>query len=254
MVTVLARRATRRPSAIAKSQIHRATFRAARLHLYLSTLGRKSSPGSSAGTWCWNMRWDHDGGPSRGLRTFKRCWHTLVPSYRFTYVHALRELLEDPKSVWGRRYKTTSSDVNLLAVIVGVITAILIRGISESASFNAIMVGIKLFAVLFVIIVGHFASMPTGCRFPESGPVQTFSAAQHRTGSPLHKPVGMLAGAAIILFAYIGFRLGFNPRGRGQESQARCAHGVSFRSWFARSCTSRWWPCSRAWSSTIRST
>src|SRR5512141_584824 len=55
---------------------------------------------------------------------------------------AALKFVEDPNSIWGGHYETTSSYVNLLAVlVVGVITAILIRGISESAGFNAVMVG-----------------------------------------------------------------------------------------------------------------
>jgi hypothetical protein len=51
----------------------------------------------------------------------------------------------------------TGSWFNLPAVvIVIIITAVLVKGISESATFNGIMVAIKLAAVLFVIGVGLF--------------------------------------------------------------------------------------------------
>ncbi|MFO0929207.1 MAG: hypothetical protein U0736_19655 [Gemmataceae bacterium] len=39
-------------------------------------------------------------------------------------------------------------------LIVLVVTVVLVKGISESAGFNALVVFIKLFAVLFVILVG----------------------------------------------------------------------------------------------------
>ena len=48
----------------------------------------------------------------------------------------------------------TGSYLNVPAVIiVFIITAVLVKGISESASFNALMVFIKVAAVLFVVLV-----------------------------------------------------------------------------------------------------
>ena len=55
------------------------------------------------------------------------------------------------------KFLSTGSVVNLPAIIiVAIVTAILVKGIQESASFNAAMVMIKLAAVLFVIGVGAF--------------------------------------------------------------------------------------------------
>lgn len=100
--------------------------------------------------------------------------------------------------------------VNLLAILVVLlVTAILVKGISESANFNAAMVVIKVAAVLFVILVGAFFILPenwtnnfapfgwTGISFFG----YTVSGEENKAG----EPVGMIAGAAIIFFAYIGF-------------------------------------------------
>src|SRR4029079_17959853 len=58
-------------------------------------------------------------------------------------------------------FVSTGSFVNLPAIIiVTIVTIILVKGISESASFNATMVGVKLSAVLFVIFVGAFYINP----------------------------------------------------------------------------------------------
>src|SRR5580698_3511960 len=79
--------------------------------------------------------------------------------------------------------------VNLPALLVVLgITAILYVGVQESARINSIIVGIKLFAVLVVIVVGVFFVKPANW-------------------SPF-LPLGwggVLRGAAYIFFAYIGF-------------------------------------------------
>ena len=110
----------------------------------------------------------------------------------------------------GGDFVSTGAYINLPAVlIVGIITMILVKGIQESAGFNAVMVAIKVAAVLFVIVVGAFFINPanldpfapygwTGISFfghPVMG--------QMSPGGT--KPLGMLAGASIIFFAYIGF-------------------------------------------------
>lgn len=108
----------------------------------------------------------------------------------------------------GGHFETTSSFVNLPAVIiVAIITIVLVKGIQESATFNAAMVGIKVGAVLFVIGVGVFFIDPANWE-----PFAPFGwTGISFFGIPIHgdaaggKPRGMLAGAAIIFFAYIGF-------------------------------------------------
>jgi len=103
----------------------------------------------------------------------------------------------------------TGSFINLPAVIiVFLVTIILVKGIQESASFNAAMVAIKVAAVLFVIGVGAFFITKSNWHpfapFGWTG-ISFFGhtvAGQVDAGG---KPVGVLAGAAIIFFAYIGF-------------------------------------------------
>jgi len=83
-----------------------------------------------------------------------------------------------------------------------------VKGIQESAGFNTAMVFLKVTVVLFVILVGAFYVNPQNWHpfapFGMTG-VSFFGytvAGQTDTGGA---PVGMLAGAAIIFFAYIGF-------------------------------------------------
>jgi len=106
-------------------------------------------------------------------------------------------------------FVSTGSFVNLTAIIiVTIVTAILVKGISESASFNAAMVGVKLAAVLFVIGVGAFYINPENWHpFAPYGWTGLSFFGKHIAGQadPSGTPLGMLAGAAIIFFAYIGF-------------------------------------------------
>src|SRR5262249_23367976 len=103
---------------------------------------------------------------------------------------------------------------NLMAVlVVALVPAVLVKGISESAGFNAIMVMIKVAAVIFVILVGAYLIVT---KFGTENWTNNFApfgwTGVSFFGIPLMgqenasgEPIGMLAGAAIIFFAYIGF-------------------------------------------------
>jgi APA family basic amino acid/polyamine antiporter len=103
-----------------------------------------------------------------------------------------------------------SAIFNLPAVIIAlIVTLILIKGISESAGFNALMVAIKVAAVLFVIVVGAFFINPENWsrNFAPYGwtGVSFFGIPVLGLSNAAGEPVGVMAGAAIIFFAYIGF-------------------------------------------------
>jgi APA family basic amino acid/polyamine antiporter len=100
--------------------------------------------------------------------------------------------------------------LNLPAILVVLaVTAVLVKGISESAGFNALMVAIKVVAVLFVILVGAFyVNSDNWTRdFAPYGwtGVCFFGIPVLGNSNSAGEPVGVLAGAAIIFFAYIGF-------------------------------------------------
>jgi basic amino acid/polyamine antiporter, APA family len=100
--------------------------------------------------------------------------------------------------------------INLPAIfVVFIVTLILVKGISESAGFNTIMVGIKVAAVFFVICVGLFYITPENwtrefAPFGWTG-VSFFGIPVLGQTNAAGSPVGVLAGSAIIFFAYIGF-------------------------------------------------
>ncbi len=103
----------------------------------------------------------------------------------------------------------TGSMFDLPAIVITAIIAfILVRGIQESATFNTAMVITKVIIVLFVIIVGAFYVDPKNW-FPFAPYGYTgVSFFGHtllgQTGAG-GEPLGVLAGSAMIFFAYIGF-------------------------------------------------
>ncbi len=94
------------------------------------------------------------------------------------------------------------------AVIVGILTVILVLGIRESARFNAVMVAIKLAVVGMVIAVGAWYVNPAHWSpfAPYGwGGLTLFGHAVWGRTNEAGAPLGMLAGAALVFFANIGF-------------------------------------------------
>jgi APA family basic amino acid/polyamine antiporter len=94
------------------------------------------------------------------------------------------------------------------ALIVAVVTIVLVVGIRESANINATLVAIKLAAVVFVIVVGAFYVNPANWHpFAPHGltGLQVFGHTLLGQSDAGGRPIGMLAGAALAFFAYIGF-------------------------------------------------
>ena len=105
-------------------------------------------------------------------------------------------------------FVATGATLDLPAVVIALLlTALLVYGIKESARFNAIMVAIKVGVVLFVIGVGAFLLNPDNWKpFAPAGfgGITFFGFMIWGEKGPLG-PLGMMAGAAIIFFAYLGF-------------------------------------------------
>jgi APA family basic amino acid/polyamine antiporter len=93
-------------------------------------------------------------------------------------------------------------------VIVAILTIVLVIGIHESSRFNNVMVAIKVAVVLLVIVVGAFfvksANWHPFAPFGWAGLGFFGKTLWGQTGAD-GSPVGMLAGGAMIFFAYIGF-------------------------------------------------
>ena len=103
----------------------------------------------------------------------------------------------------------TGSYFDLPAVLITfILTIVLVKGIKESATFNAVMVAIKLVIVVMVIGIGVFLINPANWHpFAPYGytGVSFFGKTLFGQTAQGGQPLGMFAGAAIIFFAYIGF-------------------------------------------------
>lgn len=107
------------------------------------------------------------------------------------------------------RFFATGAYFDVTAILITVlITVILVKGIRESAGFNAAMVSVKLVIVLFVIAAGVFFVDPKNwtpfAPYGYTGLSFFGHTVLGQTGLG-GAPLGALAGAAIIFFAYIGF-------------------------------------------------
>lgn len=104
---------------------------------------------------------------------------------------------------------STGTVLDFPAIFIAVIvTIILVKGIRESAGFNSTMVIIKLIVVFFVIVVGAFYVVPANWQpFAPYGltGISFFGKTIFGQEGLGGAPVGMLAAAATIFFAYIGF-------------------------------------------------
>ncbi|MGN6718816.1 MAG: amino acid permease, partial [Candidatus Binatia bacterium] len=107
------------------------------------------------------------------------------------------------------RFVATGAIVDLPALLIAAaLTIVLVIGIKRSANFNFCMVVIKLAVVLLIIAVGIFYIDPANWHpFAPYGyaGVSLFGKTvigQHGAGG---EPLGMMAGAAVVFYAYIGF-------------------------------------------------
>ena len=160
----------------------------------------------------WIIGWDLVLEYAVGAATVANGWSGYFQSVLAKFNLHFPAALAGPPIVYDTatgEFVRTAGVINLPAVlIVSVVTFVLVKGIQESAGFNATMVAIKLAAVFFVILVGAFYVNPDNwtpfAPFGMTG-VSFFGYPLLGQVNAGGQPVGMIAGAAIIFFAYIGF-------------------------------------------------
>jgi len=156
----------------------------------------------------WDLVLEYGIGAAFVANGWSGYFRDLISTAGFEIPQALTAAPFDFDSTTGLLVRTgTFFDLPAILITV-VITAILVKGIRESASFNAGMVIVKVAVVLFVIVVGAFYVNPANWHpFAPHGYAglsffgHTIWGDQNSAG----KPLGMLAGAAISFIAYIGF-------------------------------------------------
>ncbi len=158
----------------------------------------------------WIIGWDLVLEYAVGSATVANGWSGYFQSVLAKFDIVLPAALAGPPFVYeAGHFVARGGFINLPAVLVVVlVTLVLVKGIQESASFNSLMVMLKVATVIFVILVGAFYIDPSNWHpFAPYG-LTGVSFFGHtllgQTGAG-GAPVGMLAGAAIIFFAYIGF-------------------------------------------------
>ena len=107
------------------------------------------------------------------------------------------------------RLVATAAIIDLPALLISAaLTVVLVIGIRRSANFNFFMVVTKLAVVLLIVAVGIFYIDPANWHpFAPYGyaGVSLFGKTvigQHGAGG---EPLGMMAGAAVVFYSYIGF-------------------------------------------------
>jgi APA family basic amino acid/polyamine antiporter len=160
----------------------------------------------------WIIGWDLVLEYAVGAATVANGWSSyfqrVLAKFNLAFPEGMREAALKYNETTGA-FDRTDSYINLPAVlIVTLVTIVLVKGIQESAGFNAIMVAIKVAAVIFVILVGSYFINPAN--YEDFAPygwtgISFFGIPIIGDRTAAGDPRGMVAGSAIIFFAYIGF-------------------------------------------------
>ncbi len=156
----------------------------------------------------WDLVLEYAVGSSTVAHGWSAHFQDLLKSFGINIPYAFANAPFDFNLDTGRFFPTGAYFDVPAIVITAIITAILVYGIRESARFNTGMVIVKLAIVLFVIVVGAFYVDPANWQpfapFGYTG-ISFFGHTLFGQTGAGGAPVGILAGAAIIFFAYIGF-------------------------------------------------
>jgi basic amino acid/polyamine antiporter, APA family len=156
----------------------------------------------------WDLVLEYAVGSATVAHGWSHYFQNFIGQFGMQLPHALRGAPFDYDPKTGV-FVATGTFCDFPCVIAAALaTAILVKGIKESATFNTAMVIVKLVVVLFVIVAGLPYVNPDNWKpfAPYGlGGLSIFGhtvAGQTGAGG---EPLGMMAGAATIFFAYIGF-------------------------------------------------
>jgi APA family basic amino acid/polyamine antiporter len=156
----------------------------------------------------WDLILEYAVGSATVAHGWSHYFQDFLSIFGVRLPHALTLAPFDYDTAAGH-FVSTGTIIDLPAIIITfIVTAILVKGIRESATFNATMVGIKLLIVFLVIGLGAFYVDPKNWQ-PFApfgfGGISFFGTTLFGQTGPDGTALGMLAGAATIFFAYIGF-------------------------------------------------
>ncbi len=156
----------------------------------------------------WDLVLEYAVGSSTVAHGWSAHFQDLLKSFGHNIPYAFANAPFDFDTSTDRFFATGAYFDVAAIVITFIITLILVKGIKESARFNAAIVGVKIAIVIFVIIAGAFYINPANwtpfAPYGYTG-ISVFGHTLFGQAGPGGAPVGILAGAAIIFFAYIGF-------------------------------------------------
>jgi basic amino acid/polyamine antiporter, APA family len=157
----------------------------------------------------WDLILEYAVGASVVAHGWSAHFQELIRMFSLTVPHAFATAPFDYKPEIGR-IVSTGAYLDIPAILItAVITAVLVKGIRESAGLNAGIVVVKVAIVLFVIVVGAFYVDPRNwtTNFAPYGytGISFFGKTLWGQTGAGGEPLGMIAGAGIIFFAYIGF-------------------------------------------------
>jgi APA family basic amino acid/polyamine antiporter len=156
----------------------------------------------------WDLVLEYAVGSATVAHGWSHYFQDFIGIFGFKLPHAFTNAPFDFNPATGQ-LSATGTLIDLPALMIAaLITVVLVIGIRESASFNSAMVIVKVLIVFFVIVVGAFYIDPQNWRpFAPYGltGISFFGHTLMGQTGPGGEPLGMLAGAAVIFFAYIGF-------------------------------------------------
>jgi APA family basic amino acid/polyamine antiporter len=155
----------------------------------------------------WNLVTCYILGAASVAQGWSHYFQSFLSTFGLRLPAALAEAPLDYNSNVGKVISTGAVCDLPAALIIGLITLVIVRGIKASLRFNLAMLIVKLGIILFVIVVGAFYVHPQNWHpFAPYG-LGGLSLFGRTWGQTAHggPSVGMFAGAALVFYAYIGF-------------------------------------------------
>jgi APA family basic amino acid/polyamine antiporter len=156
----------------------------------------------------WDLLLEYGVGAASVAHGWSHYFADFIAIFGVKLPHVLADAPFDFNPATGRLF-STGAVIDLPAFLITVLlTIVLVTGIRQSAQFNAIMVAIKLAVVFLIIVIGIFYIDPKNWHpfapYGYSG-ISFFGETifgQHGAGG---EPLGVMAGAGTVFYAYIGF-------------------------------------------------